>query len=122
MAAENDVILTGFIKGDPLYTLLSFAHTFVLPSTHEGHPIALLEAMSYGNCCLVSDIEECAAVVEDHAVVFKKSNIEDLREKLQILCSDEKTVSSYKEKAADYICKKYDWDTVTEKTLELYQR
>ena len=45
-----------------------------MPSDLEGMPLSLLEAMSYGNCCLVSDIEECASVVEDKAITFKKSN------------------------------------------------
>ena len=41
-------------------------HTiYTLPSDLEGMPLSLLEAMSYGNCCLVSDIPECAEVVED---------------------------------------------------------
>ena len=119
---DDRILFTGFVQGQMLEELYSNAYVYTLPSDLEGMPLSLLEAMSYSNCCLVSDIEECAAVVEDHAVVFKKSDIEDLREKLQSLCDDEKLVSSYKEKAADYICKKYDWDMVTEKTLELYQR
>ncbi len=41
----------------------------------EGMPLSLLEAMSYGNCCLVSDIPECIEVVEDKAIVFKKDRI-----------------------------------------------
>ena len=41
-------------------------------------PLSLLEAMSYGNCCVVSDIPECADVVEDKALLFKKSDEEDL--------------------------------------------
>ncbi len=43
---------------------------YSLPSDLEGMPLSLLEAMSYGNCCLVSDIDECASVVEDKAIVF----------------------------------------------------
>lgn len=36
---------------------------YVLPSDVEGMPLSLLEAMSYGNCCLVSDIKEITEVV-----------------------------------------------------------
>ena len=54
-----------------------------MPSDLEGMPLSLLEAMSYGNCCLVSDIPECAEVVEDKALIFKKSDVQDLQEKLQ---------------------------------------
>lgn len=119
---DDRILFTGFVQGAILDELYSNAYLYTLPSDLEGMPLSLLEAMSYGNCCLVSDIEECAAVVEDKAVVFEKSNIDDLREKLQMICDDEQLVNEYKEHAAGYICKKYDWDSVTEKTLELYQR
>ena len=72
------------------------------------------------NCCLVSDIAECAEVVEDKAVVFKKSDVEDLREKLQECCFNGKRVEEYKENAADFICRKYVWDRAAEKTVGLY--
>ena len=50
---------------------------YSLPSDLEGMPLSLLEAMSYGNCCLVSDIDECASVVEDKAIVFKVKSVDD---------------------------------------------
>ena len=83
-------------------------------------PLSLLEAMSYGNCCLVSDIPECAEVVEDKAILFKKSDEEDLRNKLQNACDDEQMVRVLKKQASNYICKKYNWDEVVRLTEELY--
>lgn len=88
----------------------------------EGMPLSLLEAMSYGNCCLVSDIPECTEVVEDKALIFKKSDVSDLWEKLQDACNHPENVMELKKEAADFICKKYDWDDVVEKTRELYRR
>lgn len=117
---DKRIFFTGFVEGQILEELFSNAYVYTLPSELEGMPLSLLEAMNYGNCCLVSDIEECRTVVEDYGVTFKKSDINDLREKLQLLCNDEKLVSFYKEKAADYICEKCDWDKVTEDTLQLY--
>ena len=96
-------------------------HIYILPSDLEGMPLSLLEAMSYGNCCLVSDIDECASVVEDKAFVFKKSDVADLRSKLQKACDDKEQVQKYKDEAADYICQKYNWDGVVERTLALYK-
>lgn len=121
--AEKDkrVIFTGFVQGKMLDELYSNSYLYVLPSDLEGMPLSLLEAMSYGNCCVVSDIRECAEVVEDKAVVFHKSDAEDLREKLQECCDDSEMVGKYKKTAADFICKKYNWDEVVEKTLRLYR-
>ena len=94
---------------------------YTLPSDLEGMPLSLLEAMSYGNCCLVSDIAECAEVVEDKALIFEKSNVRDLKEKLQKSCDETSMVEKMKKQAADFICNKYNWDEVVERTLELYR-
>ena len=121
--AENDsrILFTGFIRGQELDEIYSNAYIYTLPSDLEGMPLSLLEAMSYGNCCLVSDIEECVSVVEDKALVFKKSVVTELHKKLQSACDDETMVAAYKNKAADFICSKYCWDGVIEKTLKLYR-
>lgn len=121
-AGDERIIFTGFVQGQLLQELYSNAYIYVLPSDLEGMPLSLLEAMSYGNCCLTSDIKECAEVVEDKAVLFRKSDVKDLQDKLQILCNDEEFVNRYKEQAADYICRKYNWDEIAEKTVKLYRK
>ena len=118
---DSRIIFTGFVQGKELDELYSNAYVYTLPSDLEGMPLSLLEAMSYGNCCLVSDIDECASVVEDKAFVFKKSDVADLQSKLQKACDDKEQVQKYKDEAADYICQKYNWDDVVEKTLNLYR-
>lgn len=121
--AEGDdrIIFTGFVQGEELDELYSNAYMYTLPSDLEGMPLSLLEAMSYGNCCLVSDIDECASVVESNAVIFKKSDVKDLTEKLQMAADNPDMVYKYKEQAADFICGKYNWDKVVEQTVELYR-
>lgn len=118
---DDRIIFTGFVAGQTLEELYSNAYIYTLPSDLEGMPLSLLEAMSYGNCCVVSDIAECAEVVEDRAVVFKKSDATDLRSKLQMLCDDSEVVRKYKDEATEFICKKYSWDDVVNKTMELYR-
>ena len=118
----DSVIFTGFQQGRVLEELYSNAYIYTLPSDLEGMPLSLLEAMSYGNCCLVSDIPECAEVVEDKAQAFKAGDVESLRETLQGLLDDPVRVRKYKNGAADFICGKYNWDDVVDKTLELYRR
>ncbi len=121
MAADDDRILfTGFVQGRILEELYSNAYVYTLPSDLEGMPLSLLEAMSYGNCCLTSDIPECAEVMEDHGVVFEKSNVNSLREHLQLLCDCPEQVEEYRQSAVDFACRKYSWDEVVQKTVELY--
>ena len=120
--AEGDgrILFTGFVQGRILEELYSNAYIYVLPSDLEGMPLSLLEAMSYGNACLTSDIEECASVVEDKAVIFRKSDISDLTEKLQKMCDNPEMVEGLKNEAADYICSRFNWDEVVAETLKVY--
>ena len=121
LAADDPrIVFTGFVQGRRLEELYSNAYLYVLPSDLEGMPLSLLEAMSYGNCCLTSDIPECASVTCECGVTFKQGDEQDLRMKLQQLCDAPNTVASYKERASDYICAKYNWDDVTDRTLKLY--
>ena len=90
MAGDDpNIIFTGFVSGKLLEEIYSNAYVYVLPSKLEGMPLSLLEAMSYGNCVIGSDIAEIADVVEDKAILFKKANVEDLKEKLQMLYDDD---------------------------------
>lgn len=120
-AGDKRIIFTGFVQGHLLDELYSNAYVYTHPSDLEGMSLSLLEAMSYGNCCLVSDIAECTEVVEDKAVVFEKGNVRELTGKMQFLCDRADVVEEYKKEAADFICNKYVWDDVVRETLALYQ-
>jgi len=119
-AQDNRIIMTDFVHGQCLEELYSNAYLFVLPSDVEGMALGLLEAMSFGNCCVVSDIEENKEVVEEHAVTFQKGNVQDLKEKLQQLIDSPEEVLKYKKTSQEFICEKYNWDSVVNETLTLY--
>lgn len=120
-AKDSRVVLTHFVQGRKLEELFSNAYCFVLPSDIEGMAISLLEAMSYGNCCLVSDIPENTEVIGECGVSFKHGNIEDLKNTLEHLLQNPDLVEDYRKQSQEYICNKYSWDDVTEKTLKIYK-
>lgn len=121
--AQGDprILFTGFQSGDPLAELFSNAYLFCLPSTVEGLPIALLEAMSYGNCCLVSDIPENLEAMGDAALSFKNRNVEDLRRVLSELIAAPERVAALREKAQRHVRRNYCWERVTLEMEALYQ-
>lgn len=122
MSENNENILfTGFIQGEELEELYSNAYIYILPSDLEGMPLSLLEAMSYKNCCLTSNIDECKTVMEDKGIIFEKSNVEDLKNKLQYLCDNKEVVDKYKNESQEYVLKKYNWDDVVDRTINLYK-
>ena len=119
-AGDDRILFTGFVQGRMLEELYSNAYLYVLPSDLEGMPLSLLEAMSYGNCCVTSDIEECASVTEEYGLTFPKSDADALKAVLQMLCVDNVAVCNVKKTTSAFVCNKYAWDGVVERTLALY--
>ena len=120
---ENpDIIMTGFVQGQELQELFSNCYAYVLPSDIEGMPISLLEAMSFGCNCLVSDIPENLEVVKDKAFSFKKSDVSSLKEALQKLETLPEEEWLDKGKAIQkYAEENFGWDDVTARTIKLYE-
>ena len=123
MAEGNpNILFTGFVSGRMLEELYSNAYAYVLPSTVEGMPLSLLEALSYGNAVICSDIPENTDVIGDCGVSFRCADVDDLRSKLQFFIDQPRVVYDLKARAADYICSKYRWEDVTAQTREVYRR
>ncbi len=120
--ADHKIIFTDFVQGPTLEELYSNAYVYCLPSDLEGMPLSLLEAMSYGNACLTSDIPECADVMGDKGVTFMKGDVDDLTDKLRELIDDPASVEALKAQSALYITQKYNWDDVVRRTLGLYEK
>ena len=119
---NSKIVLTDFVQGRVLEELFSNAYVFVVPSDIEGMSISLLEAMSYGNCCLVSDIPENLEVVEDKAATFRGGDVADLCAKLRFLLEQEEEVKRYKEVSSQFICGKYNWEEVVDETIKVYDK
>ena len=115
---DSRIVMTGFVQGQELEELYSNCYLYCLPSDIEGMPISLLEAMSYGKNCLVSNIEENVQVTENYATSFEKSNTEELKEKLE-QCLEEKN-RKIPEDISTFVLNKYNWDKVVEETEILY--
>ena len=120
VSEDDRIIMTGFVQGEELEELYSNCYLYCLPSDVEGMPISLLEAMSYGRNCLVSNIEENVQVCEEYATTFEKSNIIDLKEKLEIYLNKSSNNRKDSKEISDYILSKYNWGDVVKKTEILY--
>lgn len=119
------IIMTGFVQGRELDELYSNAVLYVLPSEIEGLPISLLEAMSYGDLCLVSDIPENTAVVCNHGFCFPNKNVEELRNSMREIIAnldDIRDAQEYRrEVIGQFVIDRYNWDKITKQTLSVYK-
>lgn len=118
--AAKDVILTGFLTGEPLRELYSSAGLFVLPSYHEGLPIALLEAMSYGLSCIASNIPANKNIELSEERFFKVGDIKSLKDKLEMFIKSPMTENERNQEIG-LISEKYNWRRIAQMTLDVYK-
>ena len=112
--------MTGFVQGKELEELYSNCYLYCLPSDIEGMPLSLLEAMSFGCNCLVSDIEENKQVIGKFGYTFKKSNEHSLKKQLEYILNSK--TKNDKNEIIEYTLKKFNWDKVTKMNEDVYKK
>ncbi len=118
--ANKNTLFLGFVTGELLEELFSNAYLYILPSEIEGLPISLLEAMSYGNCVLVSDIPENLEALDGHGYTFANKNTKDLHQMLSLLLENKDLVEAKKSEARRHVLEHYSWDKIVDRYEEMY--
>ncbi|VAW50098.1 Alpha-D-GlcNAc alpha-1,2-L-rhamnosyltransferase [hydrothermal vent metagenome] len=121
LAKENGVKLTGYIGGDTLHQVFSHAALFVLPSYHEGLPIALLEALGYGLNVLVSDIPANLEVKLDKPHFFECGNVAALCDGMDLLLA-QGTNEAYRQEITTMLNTLYNWEKIAKQTVLEYEK
>ncbi len=119
--APAGVLFLGYVHGPVLEALFSNTEIMVLPSTLEGLSITLLEGMSYGRCCLVSDIPPNVESADGNAVLFPSGEVTPLRDRLVELLDNPDRAARLGAAAQVHVIENYSWDRVTTMTADLYR-
>ncbi len=120
-AGNHRIKMLGPRFGPEKAWLLQNAAVFVQPSTIEGLPIALLEALACNRLTIVSDIPENIETVTvdgeiPHGFIFRTGDSDDLYQKLrEAFQHDSKTRQPGPE-----VREKYDWERLAEQTEAVY--
>ena len=118
--ATPNVVCTGFQSGLPLRELYAHAGLFVLPSSHEGLPIAMLEALSYGLPVLASDIAANVEVGLPDGHYFPLGNVEALTALIRSFAAKPLTDDVRQERRV-WVMSRYDWRDIAKRTLDVYR-
>lgn len=114
------VVLTGFQSGLALRELYAHAGIFVLPSSHEGLPIAMLEALSYGLPVLASDIPanlEVGLPAEQYFPLGDVAGLARLLERFSLY----NTGAAERQAKREWVRARYDWESIADATLAVYR-
>ena len=114
--AQNDpnIIMTDYVVGDPLKELYSNCGLFVLPSHTEGLSLSLLEALSIGARCLVSDIPENTVVADIYGASFTPEDTDDLARALERECTQEYP-DAMRQQQIQYIHTNFEYDVMLDR-------
>jgi len=117
---NDNVLMPGYVTGSDLEQLFTHARLFAMPSYHEGLPIALLEALSYGLPVVVSDIPANAEVGLASECYFPVGNVELLTHTITSWLKLDIN-ESYKLNIQSWVSRKYNWDNISNSTISMYQ-
>ena len=118
---DKSIVLTGFQGGENLQELYSNAGLFVLPSSHEGLPIAILEALSYGLRVLSSNIPANLEIGLPPEQYYPLGNVDCLAEKIRSY-SNLKTTGEYKKELRGRIKDDFNWMNISKQTFQVYKK
>lgn len=110
---DGRIIFPGYMYGADVHTLMRNARAYVQPSDLEGLSPVILENMGLGVPVICSDLKENIYVVGDTAVTFRKSDVDDLRDKLQLALDKPEVLGANAERARARAADLFSWDAVT---------
>lgn len=119
-ASTPGVVCTGLQTGQALRELYAHAGIFVLPSSHEGLPIAMLEALSYGLPVIASDIPANLEVGLPGRHYFALGSVSGLAERLGEFAAQSLT-AEMRESRRTWVSERFDWRDIARRTLAVYQ-
>ena len=119
--ATPGAVFAGFQTGLALRELYAHAGVFVLPSSHEGLPIALLEALSYGLPVVASDIPAHLEIGLDEAHYFQLGQAGDLAARLQSF-AQKPWPEDVREATRRWVAERYNWRSAAMQTISVYRK
>jgi glycosyltransferase involved in cell wall biosynthesis len=117
---SENIVCTGLQTGNALRELYGHAGIFVLPSSHEGLPIALLEALSYGLPVIASDIAANLEVGLDKLHYFPLGDVAMLAQRLKEFSVLPRSPEMIEERRA-WVSERFNWKNIAQKTMAVYQ-
>ncbi len=120
---KNVEFLTGM---EDVPKLLGDADIFVLPATSLhgtlSPPLTLIEAMSAGKPCVVSDVCRGDGLVEDgvNCLLFQSGNVGDLSDKMNLLLDDEALREKLAKNARQKVVEQFEINKVAAELSKVY--
>lgn len=117
------VTFSGWVRGMEKERLLRECSIYVLPTYHEGMPMSILEAMSYGMAVVSTYVGGIPHLITDgeNGLLCQAGDIPALKSCLDTLLSDEKLREQSGKRAKEKMHRDFDIMTSIGKVMEVYR-
>lgn len=106
------ILFPGYIYGTDTFVLMKNAYCYIQPSDVEGLSPVVLNVMGLGTPIICSDIQENLYAVDDTATLFKKGDMESLRDRLQYSLESRDDILQNARRAQERALSKFNWNQV----------
>ena len=110
--------MLGHQKQDALAQLYTHAGAFVLPSSHEGQPLAVIEALGYGCPVVLSDIPAHREIGIASATYFRAGDVDELTGRLADVFRNPPARNLVDREG---VLRRHDWRSIAHRTLDVYR-
>lgn len=119
----HHVTMAGMVTNDKMPSIYSLADIVVLPSLEEATSIAGLESMASGKPLVGTRVGGIPAIIEDGetGLLVPPANSSELARAISRLLLDRELRLSMGTRARKRVLKEFSWQTIVEKTLNVYQ-
>jgi glycosyltransferase involved in cell wall biosynthesis len=118
---DKRIIFTGYVFGQGYRELQSHAYCYIHATEVGGTHPALIEAMGFGNCVIANGTPENIEVLGKCGLIYKRNDVEDLREKIRYVLNNPQIIHEYGERAQKRIGQQYNWDSIAHSYETLFR-
>lgn len=108
LGIADQVHVTGWVAPAEVELLLRRCHVLVLPSSFEGQPMAVLEAMANGLCVVASDVGGVRDLVDDCGVLLPAGDLPALVRALRLVISEPERRAELATRGFQRVCEHFD--------------
>ena len=118
---QNNVIMTGFVSEEEKYKVMKASKIFVFPSYLESFAIVVCEALACGLPVVAYELPAYRDFYGNSLEYVSTGNVKALAGKIIELLNDV-DMREKLAKAGSHIAKRYDWESVAKRQIEVIQR
>lgn len=120
---EDIVVLHNSVFGEKKEKVLLASDVFIQTSRFEGMPMGVLEAMSYGLPCIVTEGTTLRSIVEMYQAGWGgETSVESICSMLRKMIEEKEFLTEMSNNSINAIKKEFSWDSIAKSTVAKYEK